>query len=106
MLIWFPEGWRSPDGKLLPFHDGVGHIVERSKAVIIPTLISGTLEAWPRGKMLPQPGHVKIAFGEPVFARTLLDEIPSAPDRVAQVSNALRQRMISFGSEIGLDLAR
>src|SRR5690606_1672139 len=46
-LAWFPEGRRSPDGRLMPFRAGIGMVVERWRAPVIPVVIRGTHEAWP-----------------------------------------------------------
>ena len=52
-LVWFPESWRSPDGKLQRFLPGVGHLLEHPVPVI-PAYIEGTFEAMPRDRSWPR----------------------------------------------------
>ncbi len=65
-LIWFPEGQRSPDGKLQEFKSGIGLILRAEPVPVIPVFIKGTWDLMPPGRLLPRPGKVEIIFGEPV----------------------------------------
>jgi long-chain acyl-CoA synthetase len=71
-LVWFPESWRSPDGALQAFLPGIGRLVRETGAPVVPAHISGTFEAMPRTARLPRPHPVRVAFGPPVAAATLL----------------------------------
>jgi 1-acyl-sn-glycerol-3-phosphate acyltransferase len=62
----FPEGTRSPDGRLHRGKTGVARIALESGAPVIPVGITGTDLAFPRGARLPRPRSVRIAFGPPV----------------------------------------
>jgi len=91
--VWFPEGWRSPDGRLLPFHSGIGRILLRSRAPVVPTFISGTLDAWPRDRRLPHPAPVTITFARPVPADELISAVPVGADPAQAIADALRARV-------------
>jgi len=65
-LVWFPESWRSPDGELQAFLPGIGHLLARTGAVVIPARIAGTFEAMPRDARLPRRVPVQIVFGRPL----------------------------------------
>ncbi|HKK29282.1 MAG TPA: AMP-binding protein, partial [Alphaproteobacteria bacterium] len=52
--VWFPEGWRSPDAKLLRFRLGVAEVIRRTGAPAIPVFIEGGLEIWPRERTMPR----------------------------------------------------
>jgi long-chain acyl-CoA synthetase len=71
ILVWFPEEFRSPTGELQRFLPGIGKIVERSGAAVVPTFISGTFEAMPRNQRLPRPHPVRVRFGSPIPADRL-----------------------------------
>lgn len=71
-LVWFPESWRSPDGRLQPFLPGIGRIVRESGAPVVPGRIAGTFEAMPRSACFPRPHPVRVTFGPPLAAGTLL----------------------------------
>ena len=66
ILVWFPEGQRSPDGRLHAFLPGIGVLVEGSEVPVLPVRIDGTYEAWPRHRRFPRPAKVRVAFGAPV----------------------------------------
>lgn len=78
VLLVFPEGTRSADGRLQPFKDGLATLAIRSGAPIVPVGVSGTHRVWPRGG-LPRPGgRVTVRVGEPFRAA---DVIPDGTDR-------------------------
>ena len=62
----FPEGTRSPDGRLHRGKTGVARVALESGAPVIPVGIIGTDLAFPRGARLPRPRSVRIAFGPPI----------------------------------------
>jgi len=43
----FPEGERTPDGKLRPFRPGIGVMVHHTKLPVIPVVLDGTYRVWP-----------------------------------------------------------
>jgi 1-acyl-sn-glycerol-3-phosphate acyltransferase len=65
VLILFPEGRRSPDGKLLPFRPGIGFLTAGTSHLIVPAYIAGTERALPRGRALPLPHPVQVRIGPP-----------------------------------------
>ena len=71
ILIWFPEEYRSPDGSLLPFKAGIGQVVQDISVPVVPTAITGTFDAMPRGRRWPRPAATRVAFGAPIPAETL-----------------------------------
>ncbi len=68
-VIIFPEGTRSPDGKLQPFKAGGMQLAIKSGVELVPMAISGTHEVLPKGKILSRPGKVVIRLGMPVDSR-------------------------------------
>ena len=64
-LVWFPEGRRSPVGRLEAFQGGIGVLLEGSRAAAVPTAIRGAFEAWPRQRRWPRPAKVEVTFGTP-----------------------------------------
>jgi len=69
-VLMFPEGTRSRDGKLQEARAGIGMIVVKSGAKVVPMRILGTDKALPRGATLPRPAKITVKFGEP-FAYSL-----------------------------------
>ena len=67
VLVIFPEGSRSEDGRIAPFLPGAGVIAKRARVPIVPALIDGTFQAWPRHQLLPRTGTVILEFGAPIM---------------------------------------
>lgn len=65
-LLLFPEGTRSEDGRLIDPEPGVGFLIERCGAPVLPVRVFGAFEAYPRGAKFPRPGRVTVVVGEPV----------------------------------------
>jgi 1-acyl-sn-glycerol-3-phosphate acyltransferase len=61
-LVIFPEGGRSPDGRLQPFRPGAFRLALAAGAPVVPVTIVGAFEAWPIGRRLPRPGRVTITY--------------------------------------------
>ncbi len=81
-LIWFPESWRSPDGSLQEFLPGIGVLVARSGATVVPAHIAGAFEAMPRDRRLPNVVSIRIRFGASIAAATLCRD-GAAPGEIA-----------------------
>jgi 1-acyl-sn-glycerol-3-phosphate acyltransferase len=58
----FPEGTRSPDGKLLPFKKGAFFLAAETGAPMIPVVIEGTREMMPKGTLKMIPGEAVVRF--------------------------------------------
>ena len=66
-IILFPEGGRS-DGELEKIKPGIGMLLMRSQAVIVPTYIHGAFQVWSRNRKLPKPfGKTACVFGSPLM---------------------------------------
>ncbi len=96
-VVWFPEGWRSPDGRLQRFLPGIGRILLRAGVPAIPTSIGGTFEAWPRGRSLPRLARVSVTFGNAAPAEGLR-AAGSGETAEARVAQALRERVLALGA--------
>ncbi|MFH1428460.1 MAG: lysophospholipid acyltransferase family protein [Candidatus Margulisiibacteriota bacterium] len=65
-VIIFPEGTRSPDGKVRHFKKGSLLIASRAKAAIVPIAISGSHNIMPRHSFFLRPTKVTVTIGNPV----------------------------------------
>jgi len=73
-VILFPEGTRTHDGKLQPARSGIGLIVIKSQAPIVPVRTFGTFEAYGRNHKFPRPKRVAVKYGEPLHFEKLRAE--------------------------------
>ena len=66
-LVVFPEGSRTTDGEIGPLRPGVARLAVRAQVPIVPAVIEGAFQAWPRGRV-PWPHSVAVSYGRPVAA--------------------------------------
>jgi len=65
-LLLFPEGTRTLDGEIGELQSGLAVLASRSGAWVVPTIIDGAYECWPRQRAFPKLGKVRVAFGRPM----------------------------------------
>ena len=65
-VMIFPEGTRSPDGRLQPFKKGLFLIALKSQAPILPITIQGTARIMRKGDWRAYPGKVQITIDPPI----------------------------------------
>jgi 1-acyl-sn-glycerol-3-phosphate acyltransferase len=73
----FPEGSRTADGRLGEFKPGFAVIAKRAGVPIAPVAIVGAYECWPRTRMFPCPGRIRLEFGPLISA----EEVAKLSDR-------------------------
>lgn len=95
-VIIFPEGTRSPDGKLQPFKKGVFLIALKSQAPILPITIRGTAGIMTKGDWRTHPGRVWITVDPPIETAGIPPE--KEGDLSRQVRHAL-EKNLSRGPE-------
>ncbi len=64
--IVFPEGARTPDGELQPGLPGLGFVIAKTLAPVVPMRIFGAREALPRGGGRVRRVPITIVVGEPI----------------------------------------
>ncbi len=63
----YPEGTRSPDGKLYKGRTGIARMAIESGAAIVPVAMFNTAEIQPTGQVVPNVRRVEMIFGEPMY---------------------------------------
>jgi 1-acyl-sn-glycerol-3-phosphate acyltransferase len=67
VMILFPEGTRTRDGKLQPAKPGVGFMACKTQVPVLPARIFGSFEAFGKGMKVPRLGTpVSVVFGRPL----------------------------------------
>jgi 1-acyl-sn-glycerol-3-phosphate acyltransferase len=70
LLGIYPEGTRSPDGRLYRGRTGVARMALEGKVTVIPVAMIGTDKAQPTGKVIPRIMRVGVRIGKPLdFSR-------------------------------------
>jgi 1-acyl-sn-glycerol-3-phosphate acyltransferase len=68
----FPEATRTTDGKIAHFKGGFGLLCRRGNSPIIPVLIDGAFECWPRNRKLFKPGSkITVTYGKPISVKQI-----------------------------------
>ena len=73
VVVLFPEGTRSKDGKLGRMKSGFITLARRGKVPIIPAGVAGAYEALPRGTIIPRQSNVRVTFGEAISVEQIQD---------------------------------
>jgi 1-acyl-sn-glycerol-3-phosphate acyltransferase len=90
----YPEGTRSPDGRLYRGRPGVGWLALKSGLPVIPVALSGTRQVLPPGRVMPRPGRIEVKIGKPLaFPPEVLDQPPGKARRLIadQVMAAIQE---------------
>ena len=67
-ICLFPEATRTHDGKIAPFKPGFGLLCRRGNAAVVPVMIDGAFECWPRHRKVFSPGSVVVCYGKAITA--------------------------------------
>lgn len=74
VVVLFPEGTRSRDGRLGAARSGIGLVVIKSRAPVVPARVFGTFEAFGRHVKFPRPRRVMVKYGLPMEFKALRAE--------------------------------
>lgn len=94
-LIIFPEGTRSPDGKIQEFKRGVSIFSERTQTPILFLYIDGNAKLWPKGSWWAKPGKLIIHVG-PVHPPGPIEDVYEAYKKwvISVAPNAVKEEAI------------
>ena len=65
-LVVFPEGARTPDGRMHTFKKGAFLLATEFNLPVVPMTIDGVYKVMPRTAWLPRPGHVTLTIHKPI----------------------------------------
>jgi len=66
ILVMFPEGTRSPDGRLQKPETGLAMIAAKAGVPVVPVALLGSNRALPKGSFLFRPAKIVVQFGTPL----------------------------------------
>jgi len=95
----YPEGTRSPDGRLYRGRPGVGFLALNSGAPVIPVAMIGTDHILPPGHQVPRPGKIEIRIGEPLVFAELRGQPAGARQRRAVTDEVMQAIQKLSGQE-------
>jgi 1-acyl-sn-glycerol-3-phosphate acyltransferase len=92
----YPEGTRSPDGRLYRGRTGIARLALMTGAPVVPFAMIGTDKVQPGGRGMPRIAPVTVRFGEPLeFARY------EGMDRDRYVLRAVTDEVMSHVMHLG-----
>lgn len=85
--VVYPEGTRSPDGRLLPFKKGAFVMAVEAGVPIVPVTISGSAAVMPKRQLKVYPSTVRLTVHQPISTQGRTKE--SVGDLMAQARAAI-----------------
>ena len=93
LLVLFPEGTRTFDGRLGAIRAGVATLAVETGATIIPVSVCGAFEAWPRTRSFPRVfKRLSIKYHRPIVVEATTDRAERR-ERVAEINARLERAM-------------
>lgn len=86
----FPEGTRTSDGRITAFKPGFGLLCRRGGAAVVPVVVDGAFECWPRHKKIFSGGSVSVWYGQAITAEQATD---MGDDKLAEALTDTLRRM-------------
>jgi 1-acyl-sn-glycerol-3-phosphate acyltransferase len=88
----YPEGTRSPDGRLYRGRSGIARLAIESGSPVIPVAMFNTEKIQPTGTVVPKVMRVEMIFGEPMYFEgdsTDLQHLRDVTDKIMHTIQAL-----------------
>ena len=92
VLVMFPEGTRSFDGRVHLFRRGIGLLLAGTPYRAVPCYLDGTIKAMPKGALIPRPARVRLVIGE---ARTY-EQVEQNDTGVLHICSDLRDAVLAL----------
>ncbi|MBM4328321.1 MAG: 1-acyl-sn-glycerol-3-phosphate acyltransferase [Deltaproteobacteria bacterium] len=70
-ILIYPEGTRSPDGKLLPFKKGPFMLAVSTGVPLLPVTVNGAYKILPKKTLELRPGHITVTLSDPISTEGL-----------------------------------
>ena len=86
----YPEGTRSPDGRLYKGRTGIARLAIESGAPVVPIAMFNTDKIQPTGTVIPKIMRVGITFGEPMYFEGDSSDLQYLRDVTDQIMNTIQ----------------
>ena len=86
----YPEGTRSPDGRLYNGRTGIARLAIESGAPVIPVAMFNTDKIQPTGKVIPNVKRVEMSFGKPMYFEGDPTDLELLRDVTDDIMNAIQ----------------
>ena len=95
-VVLFPEGTRSKDGNIQPARAGIGFVIAKTGAPVLPMRIFGAYDAFPKNSRRLHFSKITVVLGEPLvfdpndLASATRETYQMLSDRVMEAIAALK----------------
>lgn len=103
LLGIYPEGTRSPDGRLYRGRTGIARIAIEAGVPVIPVAMVGTFEIQPTGKVLPRIRKVRVVVGEPIDMSAFKEGVRD-PAVLREATNLVMTQLQILGGQQYVDI--
>ena len=96
----FPEATRTRDGKISALKPGFGLVCRRGNSAVVPVVVDGAFECWPRHKKIFSPGkRITVSYGKAIIA----EQVKNMKDRelAASITDTLREMQTNCRNKAG-----
>lgn len=94
-VLLFPEGTRSPDGKIHAFKDGAFHLAAKLKCPVIPIVLTGTARTLPKhGFVMKENANCHVQVLPPIDPTPFGDDVAALREHVRGVMIAEKERLM------------
>ncbi len=89
-VMFFPEGTRSPDGRVHAFADGAFRLAIKAQVPVLPLALDGTLDALPKNSW-------RFQAGSPILLKVLppIETAGMKPDDAGRLRDLVRERIVA-----------
>ena len=95
-IVLFPAGTRTLDGNLQPAKSGVGLLVAKTTAPVVPVRVFGTFEAFGKHVKFPRPHPIAVKYDFPMMFQELRAEAKScSKDRLKEIYQEISDQIMA-----------
>lgn len=98
VLLFFPEGTRSRDGRMGPIQGGFAMILDGLDVPYVPVVAQSTYHILRKGWVFPRPHKLRIIYGKPAKMPTRLEGEPTR-EYFKRCCDDLERRLRELGAQ-------
>lgn len=101
----YPEGTRSPDGRLYRGRTGIARLALESGAIVVPVAMINTEKIQPTGKVIPKIMRVGVYFGKPMnFKELFAGSDPNDPFVLRSITDSIMKEIQTLSGQEYVDI--
>jgi 1-acyl-sn-glycerol-3-phosphate acyltransferase len=94
-VLLFPEGTRTVDGHISEFKTGLALLARKARCPVVPVVIDGAFEAWPRNCPISKPLiPIRVTYGKPFDSEEVKNYSPE------ELVKKIHQRMVEMQNDL------